>query len=143
MDLTLKGSHKESVRLWPTTPLLLRESTADTQWDSGMLPADTAIVIFAPFFHRDDERLPYADRFAPELWQNGAPPPDAAIVPFSEGPATCAGRARLMLTSATISSLLSHARLRLLPGSPLKPRQPIPDTLSHFRLRFELRPLAH
>jgi len=104
-----------------------------------MLPADTPIVIFAPFFHSDDERLPYADRFAPELWQNGAPPAD-----FSEGPATCAGRELvLMLTSATISSLLSHARLRLLPGSPLKPRQPIPATLSHFRPRFELRPLAH
>jgi len=138
----LKAAVLESVRLWPTTPLLLRESTAATEWEGGVLPADTAIVIFTPFFHRDNERLPYADRFAPELWQNGEPPQNAAFVPFSEGAAACPGRELvLMLSSALISSLLSHARLRLLPGSALKPGQPIPATLSHFHLRFELRRL--
>lgn len=61
----------EWMRLWPTTPLILRETTGETNWKTGALPAETAIVIFTPFFHRDNERLSYADRFAPDLWAGG------------------------------------------------------------------------
>src|SRR5215210_7648769 len=42
----------ESLRLWPTTPAVLRDATAATDWPSGRLPNGTAVVIFAPFFHR-------------------------------------------------------------------------------------------
>jgi hypothetical protein len=37
-------------------------------WPAGTLPAGSNVVVFAPYFHRDDQRLPFADRFAPELW---------------------------------------------------------------------------
>src|SRR5690606_3219211 len=45
----------ESLRLWPTTPLILRDTTRETTWRTGTLPSGTSAVIFAPFFHRDDE----------------------------------------------------------------------------------------
>ncbi len=48
----------ESLRLWPTTPLLLRETTQQVEWESSSLPANSTVVIFTPFFHRDNERLP-------------------------------------------------------------------------------------
>lgn len=32
------------------------------------MPANTGVIIFAQFFHRNGERLPYADRLSPELW---------------------------------------------------------------------------
>jgi len=79
----------DSLRLWPTTPLILRETTEETHWRSGCLPASTGVIIFAPFFHRDTERLPYADRFVPELWMDDAARGDWPLVPFSEGPAEC------------------------------------------------------
>jgi hypothetical protein len=64
----LRACVLESLRLWPTTPLVLRETTRETTWETGVLPPKTGILIFAPYFHRDDQRLPYADRFAPEVW---------------------------------------------------------------------------
>lgn len=54
----LRACVLESLRLWPTTPLVLRETTAETEWETGRMPAHTHVLIFAPFFHRDDRRLP-------------------------------------------------------------------------------------
>ena len=56
------------------------------------MPAGTGILIFAPFFHRDDERLPYAHRFAPELWLKAQDPVAWPLIPFSGGPVICPGR---------------------------------------------------
>src|SRR4051812_36236151 len=64
----LRAALLESVRLWPTTPMILRETTAETVWEGRRMPAGTGVLIYAPFFHRDSSRLPFADRFAPELW---------------------------------------------------------------------------
>lgn len=58
----------ESLRLWPTTPLILRENTTETKWDSGIMPARTHIIIFDPYFHRDDRNLDFADHFSPGIW---------------------------------------------------------------------------
>jgi hypothetical protein len=63
----LRATVLKSLRLWPATPLVLRESTAPTEWESGEMPTGTATVIFAPFYHRDDQRLPFANQFAPQL----------------------------------------------------------------------------
>jgi cytochrome P450 len=53
----LRASVLESVRLWPTTPAILRDTTAETRWESGTLPMGTAVLIFVPYFHRDPRRL--------------------------------------------------------------------------------------
>ncbi|HLH01486.1 MAG TPA: cytochrome P450 [Bryobacteraceae bacterium] len=130
----------ESLRLWPTTPLILRETTEPTVWEMGTLPAQTGMVIFTPFFHRDNERLLYADRFAPELWSNPDQPRDsAALVPFSEGPAICPGRNLvLLLASLMITAVLENTRLRLKRPAALSAALPLPAMLNHFNLRFEL-----
>ncbi len=122
----------ESLRLWPTTPLILRETRTETGSSMG-------VVIYTPFFHRDDERLPYADRFAPELWSNGEVHHGWPLLPFSEGPAMCPGRQLvLLLTTAMIAAILDHARIRLKDRTRLNPERPLPATLNHFTLRFDL-----
>jgi cytochrome P450 len=45
----------ESLRLWPTTPTILRQTTAETRWNRDSTPAGTVVLIFAPFFHRSPE----------------------------------------------------------------------------------------
>jgi cytochrome P450 len=74
----------DSVRLWPTTPAILRETTTETTWEGGALPAKTALLIFVPYFHRDPRRLPHADSFAPDSWLDGdtprSPPPSVRSV---------------------------------------------------------------
>jgi len=117
----------DSIRLWPTTPAILRDTTEPTSWETGTLAQGAAVVVFAPFFHRDDERLPYADSFAPELWLRGDSPERAPLVPFSEGPATYAGRNLvLLMTSALLAKLLAGARLRQHHPRALSGTRPLP-----------------
>ena len=135
----------EAVRLWPTTPAVLRDTTAETFWEQGTLPAGTGLVIFAPFFHRDERRLRHADAFAPGQWldggpPDGSPPGEYPLIPFSAGPAACPGRNLvLLLTSTLLAALLQDGReLRQLEPEPLERTRPLPGTLSPFRLRFAL-----
>jgi cytochrome P450 len=89
------------------------------------------VVVFAPFLHRDDERLPYADAFEPGLWlgEREDVARAAALIPFSAGPVECPGRNLVLLTTSTlVSRLLDHAQ-PVFDGR-------IPATLSPFRLRF-------
>jgi cytochrome P450 len=129
----------ESVRLWPTTPAILRDSTTETEWDHGRLPSGSALVIFAPFFHRDDTRLPFADSFAPEVWLDPGSAEEWPLVPFSAGPGECAGRNLvLLLTSATLARLIAGGLPQQRAGARLDPQRPLPRTLSPFRLSFSL-----
>src|SRR4051794_7430480 len=40
----LRACVLESVRLWPTTPVVLRESTTATTWAGGVMPRRTGVV---------------------------------------------------------------------------------------------------
>ncbi|WP_308258742.1 cytochrome P450 [Saccharothrix obliqua] len=115
----------ESARLWPTTPVILRESTALTSWHGTWLPSGTTFVVFTPYFHRDPVRLPHADRYAPEIWPH---PGDPAIVPFSGGPGVCPGRDLVLTTAGAVLDGIRSA----LAYEPLS--EPLPATLDHFRL---------
>ena len=44
-----------------------------------------------PFYHRDEERLPEADRFVPELWLGNDPAGAWPFVPFNAGPLSWKG----------------------------------------------------
>jgi len=133
----LRAAVLESLRLWPTTPAVLRDTTAATDWASGTLPKGSAVVIFAPFFHRDSGRLPYADSFCPEIWLDGRAQRDPALIPFSDGPAMCPGRNLvLLLTSSMLAALIEQDGLRESSANPLKGRSLLPGTLNPFGLRF-------
>jgi len=129
----------ESLRLWPTTPMVLRQSTRETRWETGVMPAKTGILIFAPFFHRDDQRLPYADRFTPEVWLEERDPKAWPLIPFSGGPAICPGRHLVLLLASTmLAALLDEREVWLKPLMRLDARRPLPGTLDNYSLRFEL-----
>ena len=120
----------ESARLWPTTPVILRESTEPTRWHGTWLPAGTTFVVFVPYFHRDPDRLPYADSYAPENWPA---PNDPGLVPFSGGPGICPGRDLVLVAGSTmLDALRAHLDVPTL-------RAPLPATLNHFGLSFVTR----
>jgi cytochrome P450 len=135
----------ETLRLWPTTPMVLRQTTEATTWEKGVMPEGTGVLLFAPFFHRDDQRVPFADRFAPEVWleegheQQGRPPGDWAFIPFSDGPAVCPGRNLvLFVTSHMLATLAAGGHpLRLTEPERMDPAR-LPGTLDNYSLRFRL-----
>ncbi|WP_306745322.1 cytochrome P450 [Saccharothrix yanglingensis] len=120
---------QESARLWPTTPMILRESTEPTSWHGTWLPERTTFAVFTPFFHRDPERLPFADRYAPGIRPAGGP----GLVPFSGGPGACPGRDLVLVAAGTmLDALREHLAVPVLRG-------PLPATLDHFGLSFTTR----
>jgi cytochrome P450 len=134
----LRATVLESLRLWPTTPLVLRQTTKETSWENGVMPVHTGVMIFAPFFHRDDQHLEHADRFAPELWLKERTDKDWPLIPFSEGPAVCPGRNLvLMLSSAMLASLLEGRQVRLQSANRLS-KEKLPGTLNNYSLRFKI-----
>jgi len=132
----LRASVLDTVRLWPTTPAILRDTTKDT--DS--LPAGTGLLIFTPFFHRDDENLPYAHSFVPEIWLDGRARNNPALVPFSAGPGECPARNLVLtVTSSLLAELLHGREFQLTSAQRLGPSRPLPATLDNFGLTFSVR----
>jgi cytochrome P450 len=149
----LRASVLESLRLWPTTPVILRQSTRETDWDGATLPAGVNIVVFAPFFHRSAS-LPFAHRFAPELWLQEDDPDrpvrtaadraageGVALVPFSFGPGRCPASDLVpMLGSAALATIVAAATPRLHETGRLDGDRPMPGLLDNYTLAFQLEP---
>lgn len=134
----LRACVLESLRLWPTTPMVLRQTTDDVVWDAGTMRRKSGVLIYAPFFHRDERTVPNPHAYTPERWLNGDG--DWALIPFSEGPAACPGRHLvLMLTSAFLSHLIEGQGLQLEPAGRLNAGARMPGTLNNYSLRFTVR----
>lgn len=133
----LRACVQETIRLWPTTLVVLRDSTTPTEWNGAVAPAGTSFVILSSFFHRDEQLLPYADRFAPGIWLDGRAAGNPSLLPFSGGPARCPGRDLVLLvTSTLLAALLERHEFRLRPPIRLNPPHPLPRALDHFTLAF-------
>ena len=128
----------EAMRLWPTTPMLARVTTADTDWQGETVPAGTQVVISNTYLHRDTERHPWADRFAPEQWIDGDAASDWSFNHFSRGPQGCPGTGlALFLGKAVLAELLRNHTIELRSPS-LDPDKPLPHMLDYFGLRLAL-----
>jgi cytochrome P450 len=133
----LRASVLESVRLWPTTAVVLRDTTAPTGWPGGSLPAGAAVGVVSAFFHRDPTTVPDADRFAPDAWCDGSADDGRTLVPFSAGPVVCPGRELVLLTTSLfLASLLEDPHLAPGPRFPVDADRPLPAALDAFALRF-------
>ena len=134
----LRSCVLESLRLWPTTPMILRQTTRPVQWDEGIMPAQCGVLIYTPYFHRDERHVADAHKFAPDRWLSQGSENDSALVPFSDGPAFCPGRQLvLMLTSALLSELVNDNRFTLV-SHRLASDRPLPGTLNHYSIRFSV-----
>jgi cytochrome P450 len=134
----LRACLQDTMRLWPTTPLLTRQTLVDLTWNGAVVPAGTQVLIFNTFHHRDRERIDYADRFAPEEWTDGDAGGDWSFNHFSHGPQGCPGtNLALLVGAAVLAAVLTQARLRLLEPR-LDPKRPLPHMLDVFRLRLAL-----
>lgn len=134
----LRSCLLESLRLWPTTMIVHRKSTEATTWENGVLPAGVSVLLFAPYFHRDDRMLPHANRFAPDTWNDEPGSPKLPLMPFSAGPGVCPGRHVVLLAgSAMLAALLKDHDVVPHPGGQhLSPHADLPGTLNHFALEI-------
>lgn len=135
----LRATILESLRLWPTTPLILRETTRPTHWRGAEMPAGTGILIFAPFFHRDESAFEFAHRFKPRVWLDEPEARGWPMVPFSGGPGICPARHLVLMTgSRFLAEVLRGHEVRLAELARFDPAE-LPATLDPYTLRFELK----
>ncbi|MHA7238585.1 cytochrome P450 [Arthrobacter sp. TMS1-12-1] len=132
----LRAAILESLRLWPTTPMILRQTTQPVQWQHGLMPADCGVLVYTPYFHRDERSLRSAHNFSPGRWltreDDGWP-----LVPFSDGPVVCPGKQLVLLvTSAALAELVAGHGFRVEEGQALDPARPLPGTMDNYRVRL-------
>jgi hypothetical protein len=133
----LRGCLLEAMRLWPTTPQLVRETTREVQWNDEVLPPGTQVLIYPAFNHRDAARLTFADRFTPEAWTTGHAAGSWAFNMFSHGPQECpAQHIALFLGCVMLGNLLDGRQVDLL--TPRLTEGDLPHMLDFHRIRFRV-----
>ncbi|KFA81344.1 hypothetical protein S40288_11718 [Stachybotrys chartarum IBT 40288] len=128
----------DAVRLWPTTPAILRELTEDSVIGGHRVAKGTSVVIYVPYFHRD-ELLPSAHQMSPETWIDNKDDKvmSRGFVPFSTGPAMCPGHNLVpLISSLFIACLLAKMRISLAQPS-LDPKA-LPGTLNHTEAKLNI-----
>ena len=136
----LEGCLEEAMRLWPTVPLLARETTRDTTLAGEQLEEGTQVMILNTFNHRDPEQVQGADRLQPERWQNGDR--SYRFNHLSNGSQYCPGIPLvLLLGKAVIARLLERHEL-VLREPELEPGEPLPHMLDFFSITFDVRAAA-
>lgn len=130
------GCLQEAMRLWPTTPMLVREAQREVEFEGVSLPAGAKALIPNLYNHRSGIESPH--RLMPERWPAAAA--DYRFNFFSSGPQVCAGiDLALVLGVAALARLLSGAPWTL--DSPRLPAEgPLPLAFDHHRLRLRRRP---
>ncbi|NUR95695.1 MAG: cytochrome P450 [Kribbellaceae bacterium] len=135
---------QESLRLWPTTLVVLRQAGEPTVWRDRTAPAGTEFAIVSSVFHRDDEALEFAHDFEPAVWLDGRADGAWPIIPFSEGPAACPGRNVVLLaTSTAVSHVATHYDLDVDPATRARLSGPMPGTFNHATVRIGFWPHEH
>ncbi|MDR7299939.1 cytochrome P450 [Haloactinomyces albus] len=138
----LRACLLESVRLWPTTPAVLRQNITAIPWHGRMIPSGTSFLVFTPFFHRDRQTVPHAHEFAPDIWLDGRAADHPALVPFSDGAARCPGRNLVLFVAGTVlATLLQRHRFHLRAPARLDADHPLPFSLNNYGLDFAVEPI--
>lgn len=128
----------DTIRLWPTTPAILRELTEDYFIGGKMVKKGTSVVIYAPFFHRN-KSLASPHQMRTITWIHNEEDADLSdgLVPFSAGPAKCPGHNLVpMVLNLFINDLLSKAEVGLV-ELVINP-EALPGTLNHTEVKLRL-----
>ncbi|MEA2449758.1 MAG: hypothetical protein QOG63_1690 [Thermoleophilaceae bacterium] len=131
----LEGCLAEAMRLWPTTPLLARETMRETTLAGDQLDEGTQVMLINAFNHRDTDEVPDADRFNPRRWESGEA--DYRFNHLSNGTQNCPGGPLVyLLGKAVIARMLDEYDLNLLePELPMP--GPLPEMLDFYAIRFD------
>jgi cytochrome P450 len=132
----MEGCLEETMRLWPTTPMLARETTSETTLAGTKLDEGTQVMILNTFNHRDSERIPDADRMRPERWQDGGR--DYRFNHLSNGAQDCPGGPLVLVLGKAVLANVLQARTLELSHPVLDTSSDLPNMLDFFAIRFDV-----
>ncbi|KAH8267919.1 hypothetical protein KR026_011049 [Drosophila bipectinata] len=90
---------KESLRMYPPGPLVVRKATANCQINDFFIPKGANVLISSLYMGRCKEFFPDPMTFKPDRWASGAEPKiDAStFIPFMKGARSCMGQRYVMV----------------------------------------------
>nr|BAV38819.1 cytochrome P450 [Thalassodrilides sp. MI-2015] len=105
---------KESLRLFPSVPMMAREIAEDCTINGFFVPKGSTGVIQTSVIHRDPDYFPEPEAFKPERFTNensvGRHP--FCYIPFSAGLRNCIGQKFAMIEEKVLlSSILRHFQI--------------------------------
>lgn len=110
---------KETLRLYPSVPLIARRITEDIKVGKHTLPSGSNVFILPYSTHRLPHIYPDPEKFDPDRFstENSESRHPYAFIPFSAGPRNCIGHRFAILEMKTvISNVLRHYELHSVPG---------------------------
>ncbi|WP_171098847.1 cytochrome P450 [Ruegeria sp. HKCCD7255] len=122
---------RETLRLYPPVPMMVRETTCPEQFRNRGLPTGAQVVLSPWHLHRHERLWDNPDGFDPSRWstENGKRCQRDAYMPFSAGPRVCPGAGFAMVEGPLIlSMILRRFRLETIPG-----KTPVP--VAHLTVR--------
>jgi cytochrome P450 len=132
----LRGCLHEAMRLWPTTPILLREAVVDDELEGRRVEQGSLVMIPNGYHHRNAEAHPFADSFRPDIWNEPRPRP--TFNHLSSGPQKCAGgNLAVFLGTSFLAALLGDSSVRL-EAPALDPERPLPHALDPYGIRIRV-----
>ncbi|XP_057669996.1 cytochrome P450 4c3-like [Diorhabda carinulata] len=103
---------KETLRLYPSVPLLGRMAPSDIEWEGNIIPKGQPILLVPFLTHRDPKWFRNPLEFIPERFSEDDYTTPYKYIPFSAGSRNCIGQKFAMLEmKSTISKVLRNFEL--------------------------------
>ncbi|WP_420002672.1 cytochrome P450 [Arenibacterium sp. LLYu02] len=122
---------RETLRLYPPVPMMVREATCPEQFRDRQVPKGAQMVLSPWHLHRHERIWDRPDAFDPARWQTEAGKTCArsAYMPFSAGARVCTGAGFAMVEGVLIlAHLMRHYRVELTEGQ-------VPEPVAHLTVR--------
>ncbi|KAL0269893.1 UNVERIFIED_CONTAM: hypothetical protein PYX00_007475 [Menopon gallinae] len=126
----LKRVLQETLRIYPSVPVISRKFDSDIQLKNYVVPARTEMVLVIYSIHRNPDIYPDPEKFDPDrfLPEESEKRHTFAYVPFSAGQRNCVGQKYAMLQMLVLASSILR-RYKIISLDDRESVKPLPDVI--------------
>ena len=112
----VQHDYNESLRLYPTAPVIVRDILSDIEFEGVTIPAGTIGIIPIYAIHRHHKLWKDPNRFDPSRFASDEKPSRYQFLPFGAGPRICIGAAFATIEATImLATFVRAARFEMLP----------------------------